>query len=365
MLYYSASRWRSVPTRTQQLVTRFKDAEVLFFEPSPSSLSRSRRKQDFKLEGRQVRPNVTVYTLPPTVHVRDNHPHWERHNQKKLARFLLKKLAAHRMRQPLIWACSPVYAHLPDLLPHHGLVYDCDQDWSSLPILWESELSYNADVIFAASQGLADHLAPCNANIVLLPNGVNYPMFSRTDDADLAFPGDLVPVRNPILGYSGTLWEDLDLEPVLHAARLRPDWSFLFVGRVRSNPLLSELKQLPNVHLLGHKPLVEVPEYVTRFDVCLSLLRRGQEDNDVLSARIFEYLSTGRPIVSMSTLSQPEEYPDVIYYAYGQADFASKCQKALEEPQGWHRERRRHYGAAAAWSGRAAEVLRILEMNGF
>ena len=33
ILCLSAEPWRAVPTRTQHLMTRLKDAQVLFFEP--------------------------------------------------------------------------------------------------------------------------------------------------------------------------------------------------------------------------------------------------------------------------------------------------------------------------------------------
>ena len=46
--------WQAIPTRTQQLVTRLKRAQVLFFEPAGPK----ERKQ-----GRQVRPGVFLYRL--------------------------------------------------------------------------------------------------------------------------------------------------------------------------------------------------------------------------------------------------------------------------------------------------------------
>ena len=84
---------------------------------------------------------------------------------------------------------------------------------------WESDLALAADVVFAASQGLIDHLSPCNDNIALLPNGVNHPMFTRPP-AEL--PPELRGLSSPILGYTGTLWRDLDLAPVLYAAQAMP-----------------------------------------------------------------------------------------------------------------------------------------------
>ena len=54
-----------------------------------------------------------------------------------------------------------------------GVVYDCARDWSHLPARWESDLCLDADVSFAASPELAEHLSPCSDNVVLLPNGAN------------------------------------------------------------------------------------------------------------------------------------------------------------------------------------------------
>lgn len=82
-------------------------------------------------------------------------------------------------------------------------------------------------MIFAASPGLVDRLSPCNSNIALLPNGVNYPMFARTG---LDVPPELRDIRGPVLGWVGGLTPDLDLAPVEYAAGEHPDWTFVLVG---------------------------------------------------------------------------------------------------------------------------------------
>ncbi|UQT47858.1 hypothetical protein M5E87_24060 [Flavonifractor plautii] len=55
ILCLSADPWRTIPTRTQQLMTRMRDAQVLLFEP-PGKYSRQ--------PGRRVRPGLTVCALP-------------------------------------------------------------------------------------------------------------------------------------------------------------------------------------------------------------------------------------------------------------------------------------------------------------
>ena len=58
ILCLSADPWRTIPTRTQQLMTRMRDAQVLLFEP-PGKYSRQ--------PGRRVRPGLTVCALPPVL----------------------------------------------------------------------------------------------------------------------------------------------------------------------------------------------------------------------------------------------------------------------------------------------------------
>jgi len=351
----SSDPWQAVPTRTQQLMTRLRDAEVLFFQPAGPDGGHRR-------SGRLVRPGLTVYTLPPILEVDEKYSYLFRRGVARHTKFIGEALERHCFREPVLWLTGPRQVHLLDRLPFQGLVYDCDREWTGLPLRWESDLALAADVIFAASPLLADRLAPCNDNIALLPNGANFPMFSRTD-TDL--PPELKGVSAPLFGYAGTVWRDLDLFPVWEAARRHPDYAFVFVGRVEEgNPLTGDLRELPNVAFLGHKPPVELPDYLCRFDVCLDLYRARAVGGDILPQRLYEYLSTGKPIVSMLWEDQVEFFPDVVYGAHTHAEFVRMCEDALAETGAWARTRRQEYGRAAAWSERAAEVCRILESIG-
>ncbi|NCB63887.1 MAG: hypothetical protein EOM52_09820 [Clostridia bacterium] len=340
-----------MPTRTQQLATRFRDSEVLFFAPARGN------GKACKQPGRQVRPGLTVYTLPPPPAVPERAATLFYRGWRKQADFIAKVMARHGFRTPVLWTTAPEQVHLLDYLSFRGLVYDCDKEWDALPPAWEGDLAAASDVVFAASPGLRDRLSPCNANIALLPNGVNFPMFARTD---LDKPSELRSLRGPILGFLGVISSDLDLAPIEYAAAGHPDWNFVLVGPVKENPRLPFLRELPNVRLLGPRPIVEIPDYVGHFDVCLDLQRPERGESDVIPRRIYEYLSTGKPIVSMLWPDQVEEFPDVIYGAQSLEEYDRLCQSALMEDPSWVTPRRRDYGDAAAWSRRADEVGRIL-----
>ncbi len=352
----SAEPWRDVPTRTQQLAARLKDAQVLFFEPPDS------KGVGYKRPGRRLRPGLMVYTLPPLPELGRRSAAFFQRAQRRTARFIEEKAERHHFRDYVLWCTSPEQVHLLPFLEPKGLVYDCDRDWSDFPLEWESDLVLEADVVFAASPNLVRRLSPCNDNIVLLPNGSNFPIFSRTD---LDSAPELRGITGGVLGYAGTVWRDLDLEPVLRAARDLPQCQVVFVGRVDArNPFLPELRALRNVSFVGPRTLAALPEYVCRFNVSLNLLRESEAGSDVIPQRIYEYLSTGRPIVSMAFLGQDGPFPDVIRIARSPREFSRLCAMALTDADDYSRRRRREYAAGAAWSNRGAEVYRILDTIG-
>ena len=349
--------WSPSPGRTQQLVARLKDVQVLYFSPAESW-----RDQRFRGKGRAVKPNITTYTLPPLLlPVDERYGELFQLGQRKLARYIAGKIAKHRFRAPLLWTTCPEQVHLLDRLDYDGLVYDCDREWDDLPPAWEGVLSSTADVVFAASQGLADRLSPCSSNIALLPNGTAYPLFAKAARP----PEDRPPRRSaPTFGWAGTIHPDLDLSPVLHAAHAHPEWNFLLLGRREPNPLVKKLKRLPNVSFLPPCPQMEVPAYLARCQVLMDFLREEQPDSDVIPTRIYEYLSTGRPIVAMLWPDQVEPFPDVVYGAHTSQEFVTLCEHALEELPSLVTQRRLDHGAQAAWSVRAGRVSRILATAG-
>lgn len=363
----SSTRWLKLPTRTQWLLTQLnRYHKILFFQPPPSLLSRDPRKNDYKKEGRHPQGNITVYTLPPTFQVTNyDHPRLLEQNLKKLTRYITEKAAKANFYNPLLWVCSPLYAGLLDTLDYKGIVYDCFQDWPQFDIRWESILANRADVLFAASPGLVEHLAPCNTNIALLPNGCDLKLYTQTEDLTLQVPAPLMRIRGPLFGYLGDAVRDLDLRPVYRTAKAHPAWSFVFAGRCsRENPLYQAVHRLENVHFLGKISPLDLPGYAAQFDVLIDLLETDDPDEDVVPSRIYEYLVVGKPIAAMYPLRYIPVYSDVIYGAKSPKEFVDACYQAVMENSAWAPATRKRYGAEASWANRAQEAERILESNG-
>ena len=346
--------WSARPNRTQQLLARLTQAQVLFFQPPGAGRDKG------AADGLQVRPNITVYSLPPLLLNHVDQSWVRRHNQARVARRIQAVMARHRFREPVLWCTTPENVFLLDHLAYRCLVYDCHREWDELSLDWESELTAEADVVFAASPGLRQRLLPCSDNIALLPNGANPQMFLR---GDLTVPDTVASLPAPVFARVGDLTADLELAPLVHTAQRRPQWTFLLLGRVGQHALQA-LSPLPNVTLAGPVPAVELPDYLSGCQVLFDLVHTRRRGSDVIPGRIYEYLSTGKPIVTMLSPDQPEPFPDVIYTAFDADGFLRHCQLALDESDPARGARRLEYAQAAAWSARAREITRILDDTG-
>ncbi len=58
----AAEPWTTLPTRTQQLMSRMEGSQIIYFNPPAD-----RGSDDWKQPGRQLRPGIMGYTLHPSL----------------------------------------------------------------------------------------------------------------------------------------------------------------------------------------------------------------------------------------------------------------------------------------------------------
>ena len=229
LLCLSHTPWQARPNRTQQLLARLNDVQILFFEPPvPRGAVKPR-------QGRKMRPHITVYTLPPPLFPRWKNSAIQRRNDSKTVEFIQQILKHHHFTDPVLWCTCPDQALYLDHFVYSGLVYDCFREWGNEYLDEESDLTCHAEVVFAASPGLVQRLSPCNDNIVLLPNGVNDRMFTRPG---LTTPIQLSKFSSPIFGRVGDINNRIELEPILQAAQ-----TLLEIGHVKGWMNISKFRR--------------------------------------------------------------------------------------------------------------------------
>ena len=369
----ATSPWYPIPTRKQQVMGRIPDAEILYFDPSITYLAPLRDKlarpklTAYRKAGEEIKPGLTVYALPPVLPFFNKFRWINRLNQKRIARYVRKRMQAHGMEKPLLWVYSPVTVDCVDRIPHSALVYDCVDRHSAYgglmnPALvdrMELQLAEKCDQVFATAKPLAERLATANPHTAFIPNGANFERFSQAVH-ELPCPKELEGLPRPVFGFVGALQECIEYGYIEAAARTQPEWSFVFIGRENPGVNLQNLRQLENCHFLGLKPNEELPAYIRQFDACLNLFAASDLSKDVSPLKFYEYLATGKPIVSTPQPDQVLRYAPLIHIAATQDEFITCCQTALTDTDPQRTALRLEEGRKSSWDARVAQMMDIL-----
>ena len=371
--------WLRYPHRTQQLLSRLTDAEILYFEPPlylPAFSKRRnapravRNRYSKKPRDRKVRSGTRS-----TIHVCPLPPIWPMRkvakgiNNRRMLRYIQSRLRMYGFRSPALWVDSPFYADLLKDLDVSCTIYDYFTRDSRYPSRMQDVLVQAADVILSASPSLSKDLEelrdPETLNMALIPDGADCRLFSQAGDNAADFPEELFNISGPILGFAGVLSPGTDFNPLLHAAILRPDWTFVLAGRLNAEQVPSVLRELPNVLVLPCRTVAQTAEYAAHFDLFFQLSVPENPVPDRIPPAALNALSTGKPLVLMTEPGQPPLLSDLAIPARSNAEFAAACRKGITDPGNLQsREDRQQFAAVFDWNRIASEVARILEANG-
>ena len=177
-----------------------------------------------------------------------------------------------------------------------------------------------------------------------LPQGVDVEHFSVVP---------LTPPRKKILGFFGLLAEWLDYDLIEATAHLCSDWTFEFIGPIRSVP--AAMRNIPNVHLHPAVPYGELPGRLYTWDAAWIPFKLNELTLGVNPLKLREYLAAG-----LATLSTPlpeamalEEGVRVINSA---EEVRDELRDILSNDTAAARERRRISVGAHHWKARAAAM---------
>ncbi len=370
----STTNYHPIPTRKQNVMNRLSDAEILYIDPPVSWIAplkdKNARERLFKWKrpGERVKDNITVYAAPPVLPFFNKYRWINRINQRRQARFIRQKIREHGFDRPYIWCYSPNSCDCVDLLEKRGLIYDCVDRHSAYKGMitpavvdkMEEELARKADMVFCTAEGLRETLEQYNENVKMIPNGAAYEIFSQ-----VAAMGDKpVDPKKPVFGFVGMLQECIDYDCIRALAEKYPQGEVRLIGRTLPGVDVSALSKYPNVKFCGLVPQKELPEKIWDFDVCLNVFKEGRLSKDVSPLKFYEYLATGKPIVSTREPLQVSDFAHVVHVASGLEDFLKKCEEALceEEPgRSQKAAERLEYGRKCSWDERVKQMEAILK----
>lgn len=226
----------------------------------------------------------------------------------------------------------------------------------------ESCLIDKSDVVIASAKRLAEKKSRNGKKVTVVSHGVDHKNFAQAlSFSNRDWPADIKGIKHPIIGFYGEINDWLDLEMLVDAARMRPEWSFALLGRIAVEVgNIRFLTDLPNLHHLGQKKFSELPAYCAAFDVALIPMKMNELTLNVNPLKLREYLAAGVPVVS-SPLPEVLRYKDVVKFA----TTADELIKATEE---WLKQDRKELApilsqrvANESWDAKVEEISSIID----
>jgi glycosyltransferase involved in cell wall biosynthesis len=276
-------------------------------------------------------------------------------------RALRRALALMGAGEVVLWFAVPHPEFLVGQLGECMVVYYCIDDYAAHPGVdserlraCDAELTRKADRVFVAPPALVAPKRAANASTVYSPHGVDAELFGRAMLAETEVPAAARALPPPIIGFFGSLAPWIDVALIAALARARPNYSLLLIGHVSTD--VTELAQLPNVHLAGAQPYESLPNWAKCFDVAIIPYRQTLQVQNANPLKLREYLATGKPVVSTYN-PEVARFAGLVRLADNEQTFIRQVDAALHDRDPLGERRRVDSVRNSTWDARVAEII--------
>ena len=331
-------------------------------------LARLRKWASGRGRFRSVADNVALYS--PLALPFPYSPLAQRINRALVCGSIRRWLRRNAFERPILFTFLPTQFTL-DLMdaiaPSLSIFYCTDKLSETSPaarriVPYERQVIERADLVFASSDRLAEYCRAYNPETHLFPIGVSLEKFERAWRGESIVPEDVATLPRPVLGLVGGLRQCVDQPLLRELSRRLPHATLALVGPEQVP--MTELRGLPNVHLLGAKPHELIPDYISSFDVCLIPYAVDAFTNNISPAKLNEYLALGKPIVS-TDLAEVRRFNEthgaVVRIGLTREEFVAQVEAALAEDARTRRLERRAVAETNSWDRRVEAMSRLIE----
>ncbi len=166
--------------------------------------------------------------------------------------------------------------------------------------------------------------------------------------------------RGRIIGCIGQINSSYDWPLLESLASAAPDLHFVFIGNLfeegETTQRIRHFFEQPNVHWRGPVAHERLPDYLGAFDVCLNPLKPNPHNDRRDTLRLYDYLTTSKPIVS-TDISSAHVHAPFIRIGRTQDDFLKLMRDSDPSPE--ELAKRRTYIMKNTWEVRAEELLEV------
>ncbi len=223
----------------------------------------------------------------------------------------------------------------------------------------EERVSQASDVLICVSKRLYEAKNTEHHSVFYMPHGVDFELFRKASNNGDVSIEQLANVPRPIAGYYGTLTAYNDVELLQYCAEKLKDFSFVLAGQITGGDY-RQLSILSNVYLLGKLNYKQIPKLCKCFDVCLLPWKMSKWIRFCNPLKFFEYMASGKPIVSIPIDEIVENYSDVVSVAGTKEEYCNAITWELENDNNERAQRRIEVAKEHSWNSHIERLSQII-----
>jgi UDP-galactopyranose mutase len=325
LICFSHLRWDFVFQRPQHLMTRFADHMRVFY--IEEHVIQKEKSPFLKV----VKTSANLWVVTPQL-TEDSAG-----QEASIVKGLVDELiTTYKISRFISWYYTPMALNYSRHLQPEKMIFDCMDELSAFkfspPELKqrEQELLSRCNVVFTGGDSLYQIKRNQHDHVYSFPSSIDYKHFSSAR-ANITDPEDQKDIPFPRMGFFGVIDERFDIVLLDSLAKSRPDWHFVLLGPVvKIDP--ASLPQAENIHYMGMKTYLQLPEYISNWDVALILFAINESTRFISPTKTPEYLAAGKPVVSTPIADVIKGYgtQNLVHIAANAETFIDAIEKALK-----------------------------------
>jgi glycosyltransferase involved in cell wall biosynthesis len=227
----------------------------------------------------------------------------------------------------------------------------------------ETKILKLADIVFCTARSLWEKISLQHERTVYVGNVADVQHFSQADNPETQIPPDIAELPHPIIGFFGAIDSfKLDYNLIKVTAKTFSKGSVVLIGPIR-NPEHSKQVKIPiakNIHYLGTKGYSSLPSYLKGFDICIIPYLDSEYTRHVFPLKFFEYLATGKPVVS-TPLPSLNDFDNLYYKARNVKEWVRALKLAISENLEDKKIERKKKSYENSWNVRVSQIESCLD----
>lgn len=256
----------------------------------------------------------------------------------------------------LFWLTNPFFLPLRERIDSKLLCFRISDDiaeYEGVPMAirdLERRAVEKADFVFVTNVNVLERIRKFKKEVVYLPNGVDFKLFSLKSPKE---PLEYKDIKPPRVIYVGNLNERVDFNLLKELAQRFPQVSIVLIGPAWSD--ISFLHEISNVYYLGPRLHMELPGFMQHADVAIIPFVKTPLVESIHPIKLYEYLAAGLPVVA-TRWREIEHINSPAYLADNREEFFKLFKQALSHPRLGVKERIK-FAEQNSWGKRFEVVL--------